>query len=134
VLEKDKELIKALSELGAKNVILHICGDIRKILKFIVETGTNIIDLDWQMDVSEVLETKEIKEAGITVCGNLNPAGVLLADNPEEVILEAKKIIEENKEKGRFILSAGCNMTTESVPKNLQAMVEAVDRFGWYSG
>jgi uroporphyrinogen decarboxylase len=134
VLEKDKELIKALSELGAKNVILHICGNIRKILKYIVETGTNIIDLDWQMDVSEVLETKEIKEAGITVCGNLNPAGVLLADNPKEVILEAKKLIEENKEKGRFILSAGCNMNTESVPKNLQAMVEAVDRFGWYSG
>jgi uroporphyrinogen decarboxylase len=133
VLEKDKELIKALRELGAKNVILHVCGNIRKILKYIAETGTNIIDLDWQMDVSEVLETKEIKDAGITVCGNLNPAGVLLADNPEEVILEVKKLIEENKEKGRFILSAGCNMSTDSVPNNLRAMVEAADRFGWYS-
>ena len=85
------------------------------------------------MNIKEVLDTKEIREAGITVSGNLNPAGVLMSRNPEDVLLEAKKLIDENKERGRFILSAGCNMQPDSVPDNLRAMVEAVDRYGWYS-
>jgi uroporphyrinogen decarboxylase len=132
VLGKEKELISALKGLGAKNVVLHICGDINKILAHCAETGANIIDLDWMMDMKKVIETKEIKEAGITVCGNLNPAGVLLSKNPEDVIFEAKRLIEENKESGRFILSAGCNMQADSVPENLRAMVEAAERYGYY--
>jgi uroporphyrinogen decarboxylase len=133
VLAKEKELIGALRAAGAKHIDLHICGNINKILTGCVETEANILDLDWMMNVKEVLETKEIREAGITCCGNLNPAGVLMSKKPEEVVQEAKVLIEETKERGRFILSAGCNMQPDSVPANLRAMVEAVERYGWYA-
>ena len=39
VVEKEKELIGALRRLGAKHVVLHICGNINKILPSCVETG-----------------------------------------------------------------------------------------------
>ena len=133
VLAKEKELIGALRAAGAKHIDLHICGNINKILTGCVETEANILDLDWMMNVKEVLNTKEIREAGITGCGNLSPAGVLMSQNPEEVVQESRKLIEENKEEGRFILSAGCNMQPDSVPANLRAMVEAVERYGWYA-
>lgn len=133
VLAKEQELITSLRAAGAKHIDLHICGNINKILTGCTEAGANILDLDWMMNIKETLNAKEMREVGITGCGNLNPAGVLMSKNPEEVIQESKKLIEENKEGGRFILSAGCNMQPDSVPDNLRAMVVAVERYGFYS-
>jgi uroporphyrinogen decarboxylase len=132
VVARQKELVRGLRAAGARHVVLHICGNIKKILAGCVETGADILDLDWMMNVSEVLDTDEIRRAGVTVCGNLNPAGVLLSKNPEEVVCEARQLIEENRDRGRFILSSGCNIHPDSVPDNLRAMVEAADRYGWY--
>jgi MtaA/CmuA family methyltransferase len=130
IREREKRLIQALQESGAKNTILHICGDIRRILADCAMTGTNLIDVDWMVDIGELIENEEISRAKITARGNLNPAGVLLSKNPEDVIRESRKLIEANKSKGRFILSAGCNMSPASVPENLRAMVKAAEMFG----
>ena len=128
--ERERRLIQALRASGAKNTILHICGDIRRILADCAMTGTNLIDVDWMVDIGEVIENEEIRKARITARGNLNPAGVLLSENPEDVIRESRKLIETNKGKGRFILSAGCNMSPASVPENLRAMVKAAEIYG----
>jgi uroporphyrinogen-III decarboxylase len=85
------------------------------------------------VDIGEVIENKWIKDAKITARGNLNPAGVLMSKNSEDGFIESKKLIEANKEKGRFILSAGCNMHPSSVPENLKAMVRAAETFGKFS-
>jgi uroporphyrinogen-III decarboxylase len=82
------------------------------------------------VDMGEVIESEEIRKAKITARGNLNPAGVLLSKNPDDVIRESRRLIEANKTEGRFILSAGCNMSPASVPENLRAMVKAAESFG----
>jgi len=133
VRDKEKLLIQSLRSSGAEHIILHICGDISAILAGCASTGTDLIDIDWMMDIGKVIENKEIKDAKITARGNLNPAGVLMNGNPEDVFFESKKLIEANKEKGRFILSAGCNMHPVSVPQNLKAMVKAAETFGQFS-
>ncbi len=133
IRDREKKLIRALRASGAKNTILHICGDIRSILADCAMTGTNLIDVDWMVDMGEVIQSEEIRKAQITARGNLNPAGVLLSKNPEDVIRESRKLIEANKAGGRFILSAGCNMSPASVPENLRAMVKAAETFGAYS-
>ena len=134
VRDKHKRLIQELRRRGAKNTILHICGDIRKILGDCALTGTNLIDIDWMVDISEAIEQEGIRNAKITARGNLNPAGVLLSKNPQDVLNESRRLIEANKTKGRFILSAGCNMSPASLPDNLRAMVQAAEIFGSYSG
>jgi uroporphyrinogen decarboxylase len=130
IRDREKRLIQALRASGAKNTILHICGDIRRILADCAMTGTNLIDVDWMVDIGELIENEEMSRAKITARGNLNPAGVLLSKNPEDVIRESRKLVETNKGKGRFILSAGCNMSPASVPENLRAMVKAAEMFG----
>lgn len=133
VRDKERKLIQDLHACGAENTILHICGNISKILEDCASTGADIIDIDWMMDISGVIEAKAIRDAKITARGNLNPIGVLLSDTPEDVFFESKKLIEKNIEKGRFILSAGCNMQPGSVPENVRAMVKAAEMFGNYS-
>jgi uroporphyrinogen decarboxylase len=130
IRERERRLIQALRASGAKNTILHICGDIRGILADCAMTGTNLIDIDWMVDMGEVIENEGMRKAKITARGNLNPAGVLLSQNPEDVIRESRKLIEANKTRGRFILSAGCNMSPASVPENLRAMVKAAEIYG----
>ncbi len=132
VSHREKKLIQALRASGVKNTILHICGDIRMILADCALTGTNLIDVDWMVDIGELIQREEIQGANITARGNLNPAGVLLSNNPEDIIRESRKLIEANKGKGRFILSAGCNMGPASIPENARAMVKAVNAFGIY--
>jgi uroporphyrinogen decarboxylase len=133
IRERERRLIQALRASGAKNTILHICGDIRRILADCAKTGTNLIDVDWMVDMGELIQNEEVRNARITARGNLNPAGVLLSRNPEDVIRESRRLIAANKTSGRFILSAGCNMSPASVPENLRAMVKAVETFGVYS-
>jgi uroporphyrinogen decarboxylase len=133
IRDRERRLIQALRASGAENTILHICGDIRGILADCAMTGTNLIDVDWMVDIGELIENEEMSRAKITARGNLNPAGVLLSKNPEDVIRESRKLVEANKGKGRFILSAGCNMSPASVPENLRAMVKAAEMFGGFS-
>jgi len=133
IRDRERRLIQALRTRGAKNTILHICGDIRRILADCALTGTNLIDVDWMVDIGELIQNEEVRNARITARGNLNPAGVLLSENPEDVIRECRKLVEANKGKGRFILSAGCNMSPASVPENLRAMVKAAEMFGGFS-
>ncbi len=133
IRDRERKLIQALRANGAKNTILHICGDIRMILADCALTGTNLIDVDWMVDIGELIESEEIRGPKITARGNLNPAGVLLSKNPEGVIQESRKLIDVNRGKGRFILSAGCNIGPASVPENLRAMVKAAKTFGFYS-
>jgi uroporphyrinogen decarboxylase len=130
IRDRERRLIQALRASGAKNTILHICGDIRRILADCALTGTNLIDVDWMVDIAELIQNQEVRNARITARGNLNPAGVLLSKNPEDVIQESRRLIEANKTTGRFILSAGCNMSPASVPENLRAMVRAAEMFG----
>ncbi len=133
IRDRERKLIQALRANGAKSTVLHICGDITMILADCAFTGTNLIDVDWMVDIAELIKSEEIRGARITARGNLNPAGVLLSENPEDVIRESRKLIEANKGKGRFLLSAGCNMGPASLPENVRAMVKAAETFGAYS-
>jgi uroporphyrinogen decarboxylase len=130
VRDKQRRLVEELRRRGARNTILHICGDIRDIVHDCALTGTNLIDVDWMVDIGELVQGDALRDARITARGNLNPAGVLLSENPEDVVRECRQLIEASKPHGRFILSAGCNISPASVPDNLRAMVRAAETFG----
>jgi uroporphyrinogen-III decarboxylase len=52
VRNRHAELISYIHEMGVP-VKLHICGNITHILESIAEIKTDIIDLDWQVDIDE---------------------------------------------------------------------------------
>lgn len=133
IVPRQKKLISALFDYGAESTILHICADTSPIMKdYAGNTGTNMVDLDWQVDMTAAKNLPSTKKAGVTVRGNLNPAGKLLTGTPEEVINECRVLIEKTAKGGRFILGSGCDVNPDSLPENLKAMVEASKRFGQY--
>jgi uroporphyrinogen decarboxylase len=131
VVAQQKRLIDALMGHGAECTILHICADTKPIMKdYAVETGTMVIDLDWQVDVAETLNSDAMRCEKTLVRGNLDPAGDLLRGTPRDVLDAARRLIESVGKNPRFILGSGCAMNPDSLPANCIAMVEAAERYG----
>lgn len=131
VLSRQKRLIDALMGYGAECTILHICADTKPIMKaYAVETGATVIDLDWQVNVSETLDSDAMRDEKTLVRGNLDPASELLRGTPQEVMDASRRLIEAVGKNPRFILGPGCAMNPNSLPANCRAMVEAAERYG----
>lgn len=133
IVPRQRKLISALFHSGAESTFLHICANTSPIMEdFAGNTGTNVVDLDWQVDMAWAKNLASTKKAGVSVRGNLNPAGKLFFGTPKDVINECKMLIEKCAKGGRFILGSGCDVNPDSLPNNLKAMMEASKRFGRY--
>ena len=131
VLSHEKRLIEVLLRYGAESTILHICADTTPIMEpYAVETGTTIVDLDWQVNVAGILDSPEMRQAKTLVRGNLDPARELLTGTPKDVMAASRKLIESVGKNTRFILGPGCAMNPDSLPENCRAMVEAAELYG----
>ena len=108
---------------------LHICGKTESILEEMTRTGSKILELVHSVDLA-VAKAK----IGTRVCiqGNLNPAGVLLTGDPQDVEAESQICIEKASKDGGFILSSGCEVPLDASLQNIKAIVSAAERFGVY--
>jgi len=115
VLPLQQKLIAAIHEAGAA-AKLHVCGNISNIVQPMAKSGTDIIDVDWMVPLAKARE-----DAGpdVTLCGNFNPAGVLLKGTPEEVAQAARECLEAVPD--RFILMPGCEVPPGTPEQNLRA-------------
>ena len=115
VLGWEKKLIDGIHDAGA-TVKLHICGNIAKNIEHMAKTGADIIDFDWMVPVADA--RKAVGE-DITLCGNFDPAGVLLSGTAQEVADAAVKCLEDGGK--RFILMPGCEVPPGTPEENLRA-------------
>lgn len=119
VKERHKELIDFIHSLGGK-IKLHICGDTNHLLPHYNDLNLDILDLDWQVDISHA---RSVVGEKVILAGNINP--VLVQDKSrDEVFSLCRSLVEKHKNE-RFILSAGCEITVLTPPENLKAMDEA---------
>ncbi len=118
VLPLHIKLVEKIKSFGVK-VKLHICGNITDILEFISKAKPDILDIDSMVDL-DFTRKKVGKE--ITLCGNINPAEVMLQGTVKDV----KKTAQECKKKAgdRFILMAGCEIPPGTPEENLKALHE----------
>jgi MtaA/CmuA family methyltransferase len=122
VLPFEKRLFDAIHEAGAA-VKLHICGDIRGSVRFMAQTGCDILDVDWMVPLDEarvaVGPEPAPAQAGVTLAGNLDPSAVLLQGTPQDVADAARRNIEMA---GRpFILQPGCEVPPGTPEANIRA-------------
>ena len=80
-LPYEKRIFDAVHEMGAL-ARLHICGNTNQILADMLETGADIIDLDWMVDLGKAAEIFGDKAAP---CGNFDPVAVVLQGTPQQV-------------------------------------------------
>jgi MtaA/CmuA family methyltransferase len=113
-MKKEKELVSFIHANSAK-VKLHICGNTTNHVKYMVETGADIIDIDWMVPVKESVE---YLKPGQVLCGNPDPVTVIMNGTKEIIIETSKKCVKDGS--GRLILSAGCEITRDTPDENLE--------------
>jgi MtaA/CmuA family methyltransferase len=119
VRERHHEIIDYIHGLGGK-VKLHICGDTSHLLSSYTGMNIDILDLDWQVDLSNA---RSVVGEKVILAGNINP--VVVQDATKEEVYELCHQLAGQHQSERFILSAGCEITVLTPPENLEAMSRA---------
>ena len=121
----EKKVVESIRDLpGAYSI--HICGDATKILTEMGETGADILELDWKVDMAEA---RKLIPDNVVLMGNVNPSDPMYLGTPEEVLRQSKNIIEGTRGKG-LILSSGCALGANTKPENVAALVKAARLYG----
>jgi len=115
VLPLEQKLFAAIHEAG-NAVKLHICGNIKNHIEYMAHSGADIIDVDWMVPLAEA---RELVGPNITLCGNFDPAGVLLQASPGDVAKAARQCIKAGGDK--FILMPGCEVPPDTPEENIRA-------------
>lgn len=118
VLPYEEKLIHGIQAMGAK-VKLHICGNINHILADMVNTGAEIVDIDFMVDLSRALSLAKGK---CSICGNLNPAEVILAGNEATVRAAAEECLRVAAGSDTYLFSGGCEVPRYTPVENMRAM------------
>lgn len=100
----------------------HICGDVRPILKDLVDVGLDCIAPLDPLGGCSVKDIRDLVETEIVLMGGVNTL-TLLKGTPESVEQEASACIRSG---GRgFIVGSGCAVARDTPPENLRALVQA---------
>lgn len=100
---------------------LHICGNTMPMMPYTLGTGTHILDVDYQVDLTQVAHLLGPEQC---FCGNLNTTDELLLAKPDSFVQSVQKRVTETG--NRIILSGGCDVPADTAPENLRAFHDAV--------
>jgi MtaA/CmuA family methyltransferase len=119
-LPYEQQIFEAIHKLGGVTR-LHICGDTSHILGAMTESGADIIDIDWMVDIGRAAEIFDDK---VALCGNFDPVAVMLQGAPGKVSMA---VLECQKKGGeRYFSAAGCEIPDGTPEGNLLAQSAAL--------
>lgn len=121
-LPYQKRIVDAIHKKGAK-VKLHICGNISDVIDQTVESGADMIDFDYMVDMKK---GAGIIPRNICICGNFDPVSVVLEGTTEQVkeaVRECKKLSAVNNN----CIAPGCEIPLDTDPANVLAIQEAIE-------
>lgn len=98
----------------------HICGDASRILEQLPETGADIINLDYPVNLQRA---REVLGGKMTIKGNLRPA-TLLERSVKDVTEEATRCLSTMDGKPGYILAPGARCHGIQVFENVEVMVK----------
>jgi MtaA/CmuA family methyltransferase len=119
-LPYEQAIISGVHRAGAK-VKLHICGNTSRILPCIAQTGADIIDVDWMVDLPAAIRTCG---ESVSINGNMDPVGVFLQGTPASVAEATKRCVSASN--SRTFISAGCEIPTGTPDANILAHYRAL--------
>jgi len=115
VFEWERKLLAGIHDAGAA-VKLHICGNISGIIERMGQTGADVIDVDWMVPLPDA---RKAVGPDVTLCGNFDPAAVLLRGSAEDVAAAARQCLADGGD--RFLLMPGCEVPPGTPEVNLRA-------------
>ncbi len=113
------KMVELIQKLGGISR-LHVCGNTNNHVENFLATRTRILDGDYQVDMG-----KAAKKLGKNqyLCGNLDPANVVLGGTPQIIAEKTKEIYEQTE--NRAIIAAGCDVPEYTSAENMVAFYEA---------
>ncbi len=124
-LPHEKKIFAAVREMGAVPR-LHICGDTTRLLPLMAQTGAEIVDLDWMVDLHAA--TACFGEDGPAICGNFDPVAVMLRGNTAFVRDAVARCVRDGGK--RSFNAAGCEIPDGTPRENLLAQADALASLG----
>lgn len=118
---RQKELVDHIHSLGAK-AKLHICGNTSPILREMIATGADIIDVDHM--VPDMAPFALHLGPTQVFSGKADPVAVIRNGNPE--MIRASVAQSHDQTTGRVIVSAGCEIPPDTPLENMRAFRMAV--------
>jgi uroporphyrinogen decarboxylase len=89
-----------------------------------VESGADIIDLDWMVDMRKAADQFADR---VAFCGNFDPVTVMLQGDPELVYQATQQSLKEGGVNS--FSAAGCEIPDGTPYENLQAQSRAIKEF-----
>jgi MtaA/CmuA family methyltransferase len=127
VMPYERAVVERIHSHG-KTALLHICGQLDSSMESLLETGSDGVEIDWQVDLANA---KHRIGSEMTLKGNLNTS-TLIAASPDAIYQLTREALRLGKPGGRFILSSGCCLGRDTPPCNVDAMVRACEDHGAY--
>lgn len=119
-LPYERRIFEAIHDSGGIGR-LHICGDMTRILSDVVQTGADIIDVDWMVDIRAAAQAFG---GGPALCGNFDPVAVMLHGTPDQVYRAVTECALLGGPKS--ISGAGCEIPDGTPHDNLDAQTRAL--------
>ena len=120
-LPYEKRIFAAVHEMGVL-ARLHICGNTTRILPDMVQSGADIIDLDWMVDLRQAAQV--FGPGGPATCGNFDPVAVMLQSTPGQVRQATLDCLDWGGP--RSFSAAGCEIPDATPLENLLAQKQAL--------
>ena len=123
VMKREKLLVDYIHSLGAL-AKLHICGDTSQILSDMISTGADIIDIDHL--VPSMAGYADLLGLHQVFSGKADPVSIIQEGTTDDINRLVNNDFRE--EKGRCIISAGCEITPDTSIENMTAFKLAASR------
>ena len=121
VLPYQQRMIREIHRMGVP-VKLHICGNIGPVMHLVAQTGADIVDCDFMVDMERAAD---ILPEGTCICGNFNPVEVMLQGTPEMVTEEVRRCKTLGRRNHNFV-APGCEVPNDTPQENMFALLEAL--------
>jgi len=121
VLPYQKRMIQAIHDMGVP-VKLHICGNIGPVMHLVAQTGADMVDCDFMVDMERAAD---ILRPGTSICGNFNPVEIMLQGTAEMVKEETRRCMYLGRRNNNFV-APGCEVPKDTPPENMLALLEAL--------
>lgn len=126
----EKKLFDAMTRVAGSKPMLHICGNTSKILKDMAATGAGVLSIDNVMDLTFVKQ--EVGDI-IPITGNVKPAETMLLGTPQDVENDLRECLRKAWDSpAGYTPSFGCGLPIETPAENLDALFDALRKYGKY--
>jgi len=112
---RQKKLVDHIHSEGAL-AKLHICGNTESILKYMIQTGADIIDIDHL--VPSMKDFVPYLESNQFFSGKSDPVTIIQDGTPENIKQSVSNDLQNTN--GRCIVSAGCEITPGTSLENIR--------------